>query len=212
MGRLCLCRTRFFRWLIGTIQDISWGAGATPLDKIMSAPWYQRMLIPAGGGLLVGLIVKFLAPEAKGHGVPEVMESMAIRGGKIRARVVLIKAFASSICLGSGGSAGREGPIVQIGSAAGSAAGQWLGLKSHMVKTLVGCGAAGGIAATFNTPIAGVIFAIEIILLEFKTFLRERLMPTPEGYLEKPIEPAAFMQVVKRILEGERALKFESGQ
>jgi CIC family chloride channel protein len=83
--------------------------------------------------------------------------------------VSVVKALASSICIGSGGSAGREGPIVQIGSSFGSTIGQWLGLSDDWVRVLVACGAAGGISATFNTPIGGVFFAMEIILGRFVT-------------------------------------------
>jgi CIC family chloride channel protein len=125
------------------------------------------MLIPAIGGLLVGPLVYFFAREAGGHGVPEVMENVALKGGKIRARVVIVKSLASAICLGSGGSAGREGPIVQIGSAIGSTLGQYFRVSSSTLKTMVGCGAAAGIAGTFNAPIAGVMFSLEVILGDF---------------------------------------------
>ena len=125
--------------------------------------------LPAIGGILVGLLVYFFAREAKGHGVPEVMAAVALKGGRIRPIVVLIKCLASSICIGSGGSAGREGPIVQIGSAFGSTVGQVLKLSDRRIRTLVAAGAGSGIAATFNTPIAGVIFAMEVILGEFAT-------------------------------------------
>ena len=127
------------------------------------------IVVPAIGGLLVGLITKFVAGEAKGHGVPEVMESISLHGGKMRPRIVLFKALASAISIGSGGAVGREGPIIQVGSGMGSTIGQILNLDRDQVKTLVGCGAAGGIAATFNTPVAGIIFALEIILLELKS-------------------------------------------
>jgi CIC family chloride channel protein len=125
------------------------------------------IFVPAIGGLLVGCLVYFFAREAKGHGVPEVMEAVALRGGRIRPIVAVIKSLASAICIGSGGSVGREGPIVQIGSALGSSLGQALNLSEDRIRNLVACGAAGGIAATFNAPIAGVIFALEIILGEF---------------------------------------------
>ncbi len=120
-------------------------------------------------GLIVGYIVNRWAPEARGHGVPEVMEAIALRGGRIRARVAAIKVLASAITIGSGGSAGREGPIVQTGSALGSALGQWLHFSEERVQTLVACGAAAGIAATFNAPISGAIFALEVILGRFTT-------------------------------------------
>lgn len=125
------------------------------------------LLIPATGGLLVGLLVFKFAREAKGHGVPEVMEAVALRGGRIRPIVAVVKALASALSIGSGGSVGREGPIVQIGSALGSTVGQLFHLPDERIRNLVACGAAGGIAATFNTPIAGVLFALEIILGDF---------------------------------------------
>ncbi len=153
-----------FRWLIAFFQQIAFGGGQTFLSFLGS---YYVILIPVVGGLFVGPLVYFFAREAKGHGVPEVMEAVALRGGRIRPVVVLVKALASSICIGTGGSAGREGPIVQIGSALGSTFGQVFRLSDERIRTLVACGAAGGIAATFNAPIAGVIFALEVILREF---------------------------------------------
>ena len=126
------------------------------------------ILAPALGGLLAGPIIAYFAKEAKGHGVPEVMQAIALRGGRIRPRVVVAKVIASALCIGSGGSAGREGPIVQVGAALGSSIGQWLHLSEARVRNLVACGAAAGIAATFNAPIAGVIFAMEIILGEWR--------------------------------------------
>lgn len=157
----------FFRWLITSLQGLAWPAGDTPLGMFGAAPWYWRIGVPAGGGLLVGLIVKFLAPEAKGHGVPEVMNAVARLGGVIRPVVAVAKSFASAICIATGGSVGREGPIVQIGSAVGSTIGQLLKLSTRRIRTCVGCGAAAGVAATFNAPIAGAFFAAEIILGEF---------------------------------------------
>ncbi|MCD6249015.1 MAG: chloride channel protein [candidate division Zixibacteria bacterium] len=129
-------------------------------------------IIPAVGGLIVGPIVYNYASEAKGHGVPEVMNAVARLGSIIRPRVAVAKTVASAICIGSGGSAGREGPIVQIGSALGSSIGQLFRMSGTRVRVLVGCGAAAGISAVFNAPIAGAIFASEIILGDFavKTF------------------------------------------
>jgi CIC family chloride channel protein len=146
-----------FRWLILSFRDIFFGHGIEWLIP----------LIPMAGGLLVGPIVYFYSSEAKGHGVPEVMSAVALKSGVIRPRVAIAKAVASAICIGSGGSAGREGPIVQIGAAVGSTVGQIFKLSGDRVKILVGCGAAGGISAVFNAPIAGVIFALEIILGDF---------------------------------------------
>ena len=121
-------------------------------------------LLPMSGALLVGIITCYFAPEAEGHGVPEVMDAMARKGGKIRPRVAGAKAIASALTIGSGGSAGTEGPIIQIGAALGSSLGQWLRCSLNDVRTLIGCGAAAGIAAIFNAPIAGVLFAVEVLL------------------------------------------------
>jgi len=157
-----------FRWLIASFQNVFFGyRGSHFLDFLLTLPWYAKLIPPIIGGAIVGPLVYFFAREAKGHGVPEVMEAVALKGGVIRKRVVVIKAMASAVCIGSGGSAGREGPIVQIGSAIGSTFGQILHVSPDRMRTLVGCGAAAGIAATFNAPIAGVMFAMEIILGEF---------------------------------------------
>jgi CIC family chloride channel protein len=153
-----------FRWLIDNFHDLFFNDLGQALGALDS---YYIILIPAIGGLFVGLIIHFFAREAKGHGVPEVMAAVAAKGGRIRPRVVLAKIMASAICIGSGGSVGREGPIVQIGAAMGSAMGQRFKLPDEWLRTLVACGAAGGISATFNAPIAGVFFALEVILGRF---------------------------------------------
>lgn len=119
------------------------------------------------GGLLVGLVTKFFSPEAKGHGVSEVMFAVAHAGGRIRPRVAIFKMISAALTIGSGGSAGREGPIVQIGAAWGSSVAQWLRLPDRQIILALACGAAGGMAATFNAPMAGVIFALEVILSRF---------------------------------------------
>ena len=155
-----------FRELIGAFQSLFFDGGARVFSGLGD---HYVIIIPAIGGLLVGLIIYFFAREAKGHGVPEVMAAVATQGGRIRRRVVVAKTLASSICIGSGGSVGREGPIVQIGSAIGSSIGQWLKLPDGWLRILVACGAAGGISATFNAPIAGVFFALEVILGRFIT-------------------------------------------
>ena len=153
-----------FRRLIDWIHNFAYSDIAG-----IFAEWYplHLIIIPALGGAIVGPLVYYFAPEAKGHGVPEVMEALELRGGKIRPRVVVVKALASSVCIASGGSVGREGPIAQIGSALGSFVGQTLKLSEERVRTLVACGAAGGIAATFNAPIAGAVFALEVLLRRF---------------------------------------------
>ncbi|UCF88124.1 MAG: chloride channel protein [bacterium] len=120
--------------------------------------------IPALGGLLLGPFGAIFPTEARGHGVPEVMESVVRKGGVLKPRTILIRGVASAITIGTGGSAGREGPIAQIGSAIGSYVAQIFKMSSNNVRTLLGAGAAGGIAAAFNAPIAGALFALEIVL------------------------------------------------
>jgi CIC family chloride channel protein len=127
------------------------------------------LVVPIVGGFLYGPLVYRFAPEARGHGVPEVMLAVHQDEGRIRGRVPIVKSLASAITIGSGGSVGREGPIVQIGSAIGSGLGQLTHQASENTRLLVACGAAGGIAATFNAPIAGVFFALELILRNFET-------------------------------------------
>ena len=119
------------------------------------------------GGAFVGLIIQYVAREAKGHGVPEVMEAIIIRNGIIRPRVVFAKLLASAVCIASGGSVGREGPVIQIGSAVGSTVGQFFRVNAKRMRTFVACGAASGIAAAFNAPVAGALFAVEVILGDF---------------------------------------------
>jgi len=127
------------------------------------------ILAPVVGGLVYGPLIERFAKEARGHGVPEVMLAVAERGGRIPPAVAVVKSLASALCIGSGGSVGREGPIVQIGSALGSSIGQWLRVPESRLRLLVACGAAGGISATFNAPIAGVFFGLELILRDFQT-------------------------------------------
>lgn len=132
-------------------------------------PWLGLaffVVAPVVGGILYGPLVYRYAREARGHGVPEVMIAVAENGGKIRPQVSLVKAIASSLTIASGGSVGREGPIVQIGAALASSLGQWTKIPEKSMRILVACGAAGGIAATFNAPITGVFFGVEIILRE----------------------------------------------
>lgn len=156
-----------FRFIIKFVHSVFFQSWEYSLELVNALPWWQKLLIPAAGGLLVGPIVYRFANEVKGSGVPEVMESVALRGGSIRFRVLIAKTVAAALTIGSGGSAGREGPIIQIGSAIGSALGQLAHLSAMRLRTLVACGAAAGIAATFNAPIAGALFAVEVILGDF---------------------------------------------
>ncbi|MBC7287077.1 MAG: chloride channel protein [Armatimonadetes bacterium] len=154
-----------FRWMIALAQRIFLHGLAGVIAPALGD--FRWILIPAAGGLFVGPIVHFFAREAKGHGVPQVMEAVYARGGRIRPRVVFAEILASSITIGSGGAAGREGPIVLIGSTMGSIFGQLFRMPPSLTRLLVACGAAGGVAATFNAPIAGPFFALELILRDW---------------------------------------------
>jgi CIC family chloride channel protein len=176
--------------LIALVQGLFFGGGVQIFGFLGRGIF---ILIPTIGGLLAGPIISFFAKEAKGHGVPEVMQAIALQGGRIRPRVVVAKIAASALCIGSGGSAGREGPIVQVGAALGSTLGQWLKLSSDRIRNLVACGAAAGIAATFNAPIAGVVFAMEVILGELHL-----------GDLGNVVVSAVTASTISRIFLGQR--------
>ena len=160
-----------FRWLIGLFHNLFFLGEPSILYNANAhtppSPWGPAIIaVPVLGGLAVVWLTRRFAPEAKGHGVPEVIDAVYYNKGVIRPIVVLIKALASALCIGSGGSVGREGPIIQMGSAFGSSVGQWLRIPAWQRVTLIASGAGGGIAATFNTPIGGILFAAEIILHE----------------------------------------------
>jgi CIC family chloride channel protein len=145
-----------FRWVILVISGLF---AIIPL-YLGNLGW---IALPIMGGLIVAFIVVRFVPEAKGHGVPEVMEAYAFHGGKIRFRVPILKSIASAICIGSGGSCGREGPIAQIGAGAGSIVAEMFSLDKREKKTLLVCGLSSGIAATFNAPLGGALFGIEVL-------------------------------------------------
>ncbi len=160
-----------FRDLIGFVHNFAFaGRLSYRYDANIftgAAPWGALViLVPVVGGILVTFLVSNFAPEAKGHGVPEVMDAIYYKGGKIRPVVALVKSLASAIAIGTGSSVGREGPIIQIGSALGSTLGQIINMPASQRIVLVAAGAGAGIAATFNTPIGGVMFAIELMLPE----------------------------------------------
>jgi len=160
-----------FRYLISFFQNLFYGTKSEyVLEVLNNTPFYKIILVPAIGGLMVGLI-SIMFKFAKGHGVPDVMKAIALNRS-ISPLIAVIKAVSSAITLGTGGSAGREGPIVQIGAAIGSGIGKVFKFSSARMKTVIACGAAGGLAATFNAPIGGAMFAAEVLLGEFglKTF------------------------------------------
>jgi CIC family chloride channel protein len=166
VGLLAAAGAIGLRWGIAGIQRLLFG-GVDPAAAAGSLPGWVVILGPVLGGLIVGPLVHFLAGEAKGHGVPEIMRAVQHEGGRIRPRVGLVKAIASALTIGSGGSCGREGPIAQVGASLGSLIGQRLGVRGSRCRVLTAAGAGAGIAATFNAPIAGAFFALEVILGNF---------------------------------------------
>lgn len=168
VGILGGCGAIVFSNMIEWVQWFFYQDGHDSMIFYESIPFWRRLVMPACGGLLAATVVYLGAREAKGHGVAEVIEAVALRDGLIRKRVAVVKLIASAFTIGTGGSAGREGPIVQIGAGIGSTISQLFRVSSFDRKTLVGCGAAAGIAASFNAPVAGVLFAVEIIMGEFR--------------------------------------------
>src|SRR5579872_5400580 len=124
--------------------------------------------VPVVGGLLIGLMAKYGSPKIRGHGIPEAMEAVLTSKSRIEAKVAILKPISAAIGIGTGGPFGAEGPIIQTGGAFGSLMGQIVATTSAERKVLLACGAGAGMAATFNTPIAGVILAIELLMFEFR--------------------------------------------
>jgi CIC family chloride channel protein len=160
-----------FRKLIALFHNLAFfGHASTDFDTLLhtaASPWGVFIIVvPIIGAVIVTFLIKTFAPEAKGHGVPEVIDAVHFKRGVIRAPVALIKALASSISIGTGGAVGREGPIIQIGATFGSMLAQWTRIPEWQRLALIACGGGAGIAATFNTPIGGVLFAAEILLVE----------------------------------------------
>jgi H+/Cl- antiporter ClcA/CBS domain-containing protein len=127
------------------------------------------ILVPVVGGLIVGVMAKYGSSKIKGHGIPEAMEAVLTNRSRIEPKVAILKPISAAIAIGTGGPFGAEGPIIQTGGAIGSLVGQVLHTTAAERKVLLACGAAAGMSATFNTPIAGVILAIELLLFEFKS-------------------------------------------
>lgn len=159
-----------FRLLIGLVHNLLFlGEPQLYYDANLHTPagpfGAAIILAPVIGSVVVTFLVKTFAPEAKGHGVPEVMDAIHYNDGRIRPQVAVVKSIASAVSIGSGGSVGREGPIIQIGAAFGSTLGAIFRLPPRQKIILICAGAGGGIAATFNAPLGGVLFAIELLLL-----------------------------------------------
>ncbi len=157
---------RGWTWVSTGFTEYSTHPGAA--HAVLGIPaWVLLLIAPVLAALLYGPLVHRFAPSARGHGIPEVMLAVRRKGGAIPGRVAVVKLIASSLTIGSGGSAGREGPIVQVGASLGSSFARMLGLETSKVVLLASCGAAGGIAATFHAPLAGAVFALEVILTRF---------------------------------------------
>ncbi|MCA9609038.1 MAG: chloride channel protein [Myxococcales bacterium] len=183
-----------FRALIALVHDaaflgtlsIRYDANAHTPDS----PWGLGVaLVPVLGAMVVVFLVTRFAPEAKGHGVPEVMDAIYYKKGQIRGVVAAIKAVASAISIGTGGSVGREGPIVQIGAAVGSWSAGVFGASRWQRATLVAAGGGAGIAATFNTPIGGILFAVEVLMHEVsvRTLVPVALAATTATYVGRAL-------------------------
>ncbi len=157
-----------FRWLIGFEIDLLWQREGSFLEQYQQAAVWLRFAAPILAGLILGPILFYLAPEVKGPGVPEVMAALALRDGVIRHRVTAVKSLATATFIAAGCSVGREGPIVQIGASIGSSLTQLFRLGPNHRRLAVACGAAAGIAATFEAPIAGTLFAVEILLFDLE--------------------------------------------
>jgi len=217
VGLVAAAGAIFFKYLIAVIYNLAfYGVLSIHLDpNSYGAPsvWGPFIIfVPVVGGLIVVYLVKTLAPEAKGHGVPEVMFAIYHRDGNIRGIVAVIKAFASALSIGTGASVGREGPIIQIGSSFGSTLGRWLGLIRSQKIILLAAGAGAGIAATFNTPLGGVLFAVEVLLPEIspRSFLPVVAATATSTYAYRQMigAEAAFYIPVWKTLPQDHAVNF----
>ncbi|HXO21650.1 MAG TPA: chloride channel protein, partial [Thermoanaerobaculia bacterium] len=152
---------------IGGLQHLLWGDSHNLLAAAVKAPWWVRLGAPAVGGALVGVILWLGRGKVGGHGTSELIEAVALKGGRVEPKPVLLTVLAGVATVGSGGSLGREGPMITLGAMVSSLLGSRLGLAPHRIKILLGCGAAAGMAAIYNTPVGGALFAMEVILGNF---------------------------------------------
>jgi chloride channel protein, CIC family len=168
IGALASIGALLFRAAIEFGQWLLWPSGTTFLDQVLQAPAWLKVALPILGGLILGPIVTYWIPELRGPGVPQVIEAAALREGYIRPQVTVLKPLATALIISTGGSVGREGPAVHIGSAIGSNLAQALKLSTEKKRICLACGAAAGIASLFNAPFAGTLFAVEIILADLE--------------------------------------------
>ena len=164
-GAVVAYGTLAFRWLIDAVQNLAYGAPPGHLSSVAeNLPWWQVLLIPSLGGLIIGLFIKYLMPGERLVGVAHVIEASTLRGGRMSLNQGLAAAAVSAASLGVGASAGREGPMVHFGAALASYVARRAHLSPSLSLTLLGCGVAAGVAASFNAPIAGVFFALEVVI------------------------------------------------
>lgn len=194
LGILTGCGAAGFRWLIAFVHNLAF-LGHFSFDYNTSrftdaSPWgVGIILVPILGGLIVTYLIVNYAPEARGHGMPEVMDAIFYKNAVIRPIVAVVKSVASAIAIGTGAAIGREGPIIQTGSALGSTMGQLLKITPGQRAVLVAAGGGGGIAATFNTPIGGIMFAMELLMPEISvsTFLPVALATEAATYVGRTL-------------------------
>jgi len=154
-----------FREAIALVQTVAYGTGSERLfAHMVNIPWWQVMLTPALGGVLIGLAVKYLMPEKRPHGVADVIEALALRGGRMSGLTGVKAALINAASIGVGASVGREGPAVHFGAAMAGWMASLLHLTQSVSRTLLGCGAAAAVAASFNAPLAGALFASEVVI------------------------------------------------
>ncbi|MBL4666221.1 MAG: chloride channel protein, partial [Sneathiella sp.] len=159
-----------FRELISQTQTLFYGFGSEfVVTGAASLPWWQIVLIPVIGGLIVGILLKIAVPSKRTQGVADVIEAVLVKRGKMSFLSGISSFLISAISLGTGASGGREGPVVHFGALLGSKIGQQFRLPSQYYTTLIGCGVASGVAASFNAPIAGMFFALEVVIGSFAT-------------------------------------------
>lgn len=181
-----------FRWMIIFFREFFWGYGDNIVSVVTAAPWWWRLIIPTAAGLAVGPIITFIVPEARGPGVPEIIKAISKPECVIRHKVSLLKALITSLLIGAGASVGREGPIVQIGGSVGSSLAQLFRLNPNLRPVCLAVGAAAGISAAFNAPLAGAIFAIEVILVDLEV-----------AYISHIIVASAVGSLIARTFWGE---------
>jgi len=154
-----------FREAIGWIQWLGYGFSSERVHSLAAAlPWWQLLLVPTLGGLLIGLFVRFVMPQGRNQGVADVAEAMAFQGGRMSARAGIGAALSGAASIGVGASVGREGPVVHLGASLAAWVAAKLNLTPSLTRTLLGCGVASAVAASFNAPIAGVFFALEVVI------------------------------------------------